>query len=106
MPERRTMNTNLTEKTQEFINEAANLAKSSQNSLLTPLHFLKIVLISDSLDVILGNEKSNLLDQVNEQLYRLPQSNPDNMRMDQNFEKALQKAEDWSKKQGDTYISV
>ena len=106
MPERRTMNTNLTEKTQQFINEAANLAKSSQNSLLTPLHFLKIVLMSDSMDVILGSDKSVLLDQVNDQLYRLPQSNPENIRMDQNFEKALQKADEWANKQGDTYISV
>ncbi len=101
---------NLTELAQKALMEASQFAQSYGHQLLDNKHVLKAVLSAQDADPVfeaMKVDKYQLLEKVNNDLDKLPKiSGQVNLSMGQNLMNSLQKAQDWSEKQGDEYISM
>lgn len=100
---------NLTEKAQAALMEAVNYATQMQHSAVSSAHLMKALLNSGDLDLILeetGTNKSKLLQSADERLDKLPKVQGAQLTMDQEITHVFAKAQAWSTKQGDTYISL
>lgn len=102
-------NDNLTEKSQQAIMEAVNYATAMGHSSLTPLHVMKAILNTNDLDIILMEsnvEKAALSNITEEALSRLPKVQGAQLGASNEFGQMMMKATEWSKKQGDVYVSL
>ena len=100
----------LTEALQALLQKAITNAQESGNSEVTPEHILSAMLEDDTLDGIwerLQIDKSALLTFVQERLERLPKVDGANeLRLDRYSSEGYQKALEYMKKIGDTYMSA
>lgn len=100
---------NLTEKAQAALMEAVNYATQMQNNAVSASHLMKAVLNSGDLDLILdetGTNKEALLSAADQALNKLPKVQGAQLTMSQDITNVFAKAQSWSSKQGDTYISL
>lgn len=100
---------NLTEKAQQILMEAVNYATSMQNNAVSNYHIAKAILNSQDLDLILEEaevSKTYMQSVLDQELQKLPRVQGAQMGMDSSVQKALDKAQKWAEKQGDTYISI
>ena len=95
---------NLTEKTQLLLQEASQLAMSMGHGFITPLHYIKALLNSGDARILLGDDETRLVQEVDTKLERLPQSNQQ-LSLSTDMNKVIQSATKWSTEQGDQYIS-
>ncbi len=104
------MNTeHLTTKTQEVINEAAQLAYSRHNPALTPSHVLYATTDNDFCQSFynkLNVDIQSLQQQAQQELDRLPKAEGGQLAADRQFEQLMQYANQEAQRFGDTYISL
>ena len=96
---------NLTEKTQETIQLASQIAGSMRHGLLTPYHVLKAIIDSGDASVLLGVDEAVILKEVDAKLATMAQSDQGQLTMSTDMNRCLQAASQWSQKQGDQYVS-
>lgn len=95
---------------QKALMEASQFAQSYGHQLLENPHVLKAILSGNDADPLFEAVKADkypILNEVNKDLENLPKvSGQAGLSMGQNLMNALQKAQKWSEKQGDQYISM
>lgn len=102
---------NFTIKSQEVVQKAIELTRSSGRQQIEPLHLLKAI-IQESETIVnfvfqkLGLTASAITQAVDREISTLPKVSGADVVLSRESNEALQKAVDYSKKQGDEYVSV
>ncbi len=102
---------NFTIKSQEVVQKAIELTRSAGQQQIEPLHLLKAI-IQESETIVnfvfqkLGITASALVQMVDRDIATLPKVSGADVVLSRESNEALQKAVDYSKKQGDEYVSV
>lgn len=102
-------NDNYTDKAQQIISNAANLAQSLHNANLTPYHILYALITSNDLDGILeesGIDVSSLKNEVDIKIKALPTVTNTQLSMSREGQQVLTDAQKWAKDHGDEYVSI
>lgn len=102
---------NFTIKSQEVVQKAIELTRQSGRQQIEPLHILKAIVSENETIVNFILQKSGitsavLAQQLDRELDALPKVSGGEVMLSRESNEALQKALDYSKRQGDTYVSV
>ncbi len=102
---------NFTIKSQEVVQKAIELTRSAGQQLIEPAHLLKAISLESEtiLNFVfqkLGVTQQALLQAVDREIASLPKVSGTNVSLSRESNEALQKSVDYSKKQGDEYVSV
>ena len=102
---------NFTIKSQEVVQKAIELTRSAGQQQIEPLHLLKAISMESEtiLNFVfqkLGVTSQALLQAVDREISALPKVSGADVVLSRESNEALQKAVDYSKKQGDEYVSV
>ena len=98
----------MTELLQQIIANAATAAEQNHNSVLTNAHILQAMCSDDSLDTLwqrLNADKQTIKAMADEAVNKLPVVEGGQLTIDTYLNTAYQKALDYMKKKGDTYMS-
>lgn len=100
----------LTEKSQQVVMEAVNIATAMSHASVVADHVFKAILSANNdLDIILDEAnapKEALLRDIDQRLNRLARVSGAQVTMSQSFTKMLEAASTWSQKQGDSFVSI
>ena len=102
---------NFTIKSQEVVQKAIELTRQAGQQQIEPLHLLKAI-VQESETIVnfifakLGMTASSLISQVDREIGTLPKVTGGDVVLSRESNEALQKAVDYSKRQGDEYVSV
>ena len=102
---------NFTIKSQEVVQKAIDLTRQAGQQQIEPLHILKAI-VSESETIInfifqkLGLSTPAVVRQIDDEIARLPKVTGGDVVLSRESNEALQKAVDYSKRQGDEYVSV
>lgn len=102
---------NFTIKSQEVVQKAIELTRSAGQQQIEPLHLLKAI-AQESETIVnfvfqkLGITAAGLMRAVDAEIAKLPKVSGADVTLSRESNEALQKAVDYSKKQGDEYVSV
>ena len=102
-------NERMTEKAQNIIMEAVNYATAMSHSQVTPFHVLKALMATTDLDIVLSDvsvSKQVINNLVDGELNRLPKVQGAQLGASNEFGQMMNEANQWSEKNGDTYVSV
>ncbi len=102
---------NFTIKSQEVVQKAIELTRSAGQQLIEPAHLLKAISLESEtiLNFVfqkLGVTQQALLQAVDREIASLPKVSGTDVSLSRESNEALQKSVDYSKKQGDEYVSV
>lgn len=102
---------NFTIKSQEVVQKAIELTRGSEQQQIEPLHLLKAIIhesetIANFVFQKLGLTASVVIQAVDREIATLPKVSGADVVLSRESNEALQKAVDYSKKQGDEYVSV
>lgn len=103
-------NEKLTEKAQQIIMEAVNYATAMSHAQVTPHHVLKAMMSANNdLDTVLNDaniSKDAVLSRIKNKLDSLSKVSGAQMGASQEFGTMMHEANQWSRKQGDSYVSI
>ena len=100
---------NLSEIVQQILMEASQFAQAMNHSSLDSLHLFKASLNHNEVDDVFEEmtlDKFSIIDQIDEDLKKLPKVQGGQMMMSPNLESTLNVAKAWADKKGDSFISL